>query len=545
VLRTLSRSLALVLLAGFVAASVVTLAGQQAGGTSTNPTPPPAAAPVRPADQQAYSAATAIKDPEQRLAALRKFKIDFPTSGGQSSADNAILDTLIGSFPDRKDEIAKAIDVVVANWSTTGSTRMMQVQSLVTKLADKKVMLDKAESLVGEAMELLDRDFKQAQAQGVETLGVVHLAQGDTARAEKEFTDAFAVNSTLTRAPVELAQMAARRGDDQAVLGYLMPLAASGKLKVSEEDVLRASYKKTHSGSLDGYDVDLDKVYREKFPSTVKNIERYHASAARTTRTVLAEMFTGAGCPPCVSADLALDAVAERYSDADVITLAYHANIPQPDPMVTAGNEVRRNYYKVGGVPTIEVDGASKVGGGAREAAPRTYADYVSMIDKALETTPRAKVTLQATRDGHRIHVSATASDLASDASEIRLQIVLAEHELRFVGENGIRFHSMVVRGVAGDNGGGFAVSPSSQTTAEWTFDLDAIADDITKTLNAELTKRHSNDGSTPHDYRAEGHAMTTIDPAALSVIAFVQETTGEGASLKHQVLQATKVEVK
>jgi thiol-disulfide isomerase/thioredoxin len=553
----------------FVAASVAAVAsGQQAnppaGQVATNPAPAPAAggAPAAaprvapPPDQAAFTAATAIKDPAEKLAALRKFKTDFPSSPGVTQADSAIFDTLVTSFPERTDEVLKALNIVVGNIPTgaTGQGRLLQIAALAVRLADKKILLDKAEGLVNEALEYLDTDtkatFKKAQAQGIETLGVVHIAKGDTNRAEKELKDAYAANPTLTRAPIELARMELKRGNDKAALAYFMPLAAIGSLKGDDDVAFKAAYTKVH-GNLSGLDAEVDKAYREKFPNPVK-VESYKKTPARTTRVVLAEMFTGSGCPPCVSADLALDAVGERYAGSEVITLAYHANIPRPDPMVVAGGDVRRNYYRVTGVPTIEVDGSGKVGGGAREAAPRTYADYVTMIDKALETAPRANVTARATTDGSKVKVTATVSNVAADAKDVKLQIVIAEHELRFVGENGIRFHSMVVRGVAGENNGGFAVNATGDTTVEWTFDLAAIREDVTKTIATEIARVHARD-TTPVAYNAENKAMVNIDTAALSVVAFVQEglpipaaTPGVAAppAPDRKILQAVRVDV-
>jgi hypothetical protein len=153
VLKSLSRSIMMVLFAAFVAASIgaVVYAQTTPPQTATNPTPAPAPTPATPPrtlppDQTAFTAANAKKDPTERLAALKNFKTEFPSSAANSAADTAILDTLIGNFPDRKDEINKAIDVVVGNLSSAlpGYLRMSSIQSIVLKLADKKVALDKA-----------------------------------------------------------------------------------------------------------------------------------------------------------------------------------------------------------------------------------------------------------------------------------------------------------------------------------------------------------------------------------------------------------------
>src|SRR6185436_7376479 len=91
VLKTLSRSMFVVLFAAFVAAGISTVVYGQATvpQTATNATPP-ATTPARPApppDQAAYTAANAMKDPAEKLAALRKFKTDFASSIYSTSAD--------------------------------------------------------------------------------------------------------------------------------------------------------------------------------------------------------------------------------------------------------------------------------------------------------------------------------------------------------------------------------------------------------------------------------------------------------------------------
>ena len=57
----------------------------------------------------------------------------------------------------------------------------------------------------------------------------------------------------------------------------------------------------------------LDTEYHKRFPNPV-HVEAYKPTAARTDRVVLAEVFTGSGCPPCAGADIAFDAAMERYA---------------------------------------------------------------------------------------------------------------------------------------------------------------------------------------------------------------------------------------
>jgi len=66
-----------------------------------------------------------------------------------------------------------------------------------------------------------------------------------------------------------------------------------------------------------------------------QSVTKVHAPAyvrpkGRTGRMVLAELFTGAGCPPCVGADLAFDGARTRRgtSRCSSITCTSRARIP-------------------------------------------------------------------------------------------------------------------------------------------------------------------------------------------------------------------------
>jgi cytochrome c553 len=306
-------------------------APEQPAPPAQNP-PPAAPAPVvatRPAptpEQQAFTTASAVKDPTEKLTALAKVRSDFPASA--SRVDSAVLDTLVASFPDRKDDVLKAIDQVVADIPATAAAdaRLIQIQNLSSRLADKKIALDKIEPLLSGALGALTLEafakaqraggergrgqvvsvggdgarpatplsddeiatrFAQTRARALEVLGTIHRETGDAARAEAEYKEAFAALPSLLKAPVALAEIEAKRGNDKAALDYYLIADLSGHLKVSDEDAMRALYKKAH-GSEAGLAADLDRVYREKFPNPVK-VEEYKPAAARAMRR-----------PPCM-----------------------------------------------------------------------------------------------------------------------------------------------------------------------------------------------------------------------------------------------------
>ncbi len=552
------------------AAGVIGLSGQT---QTPSPTPRP-----RSPEQVAYDAAIAIPDPGKRADALMALLDDaqFRAQPIARTAQNSLFTLLVTKLPDRTADIGSVLDAMMAalDGGPTPATPMGRLNTVITyatTLVDANVLLDRAAAIITPALAALTFDdyasstrsslerskaanpnvripsdarlkltFDANRGRGIELLGRIHAAQGNRDLAEREFRDAVAANPALYSTQLRLAQIDIQAGREASALDRYLSVSLSGHLNATDTGAMVALYKKVR-GSVAGLDAELDTLYRAKFPNPITP-EPYVPVPNRTTRVVLAELFTGSACVPCVAANLAMDALAEHYAAKDVAFLVYHANIPQPDPMVVAGGDARRTSYKVSGVPTLQVDGAVRVGGGGeRDTAVDTYADYRKVIDKELAEPAAAEVRLTAARAGSAVKVSVRVAGLAAGVKDPRLHIVLAERALRFSGENGIRFHNMVVRAVAGEkaeDGSGFALTPGAAKTIDHVFDLAAIPADLTRTLADELARRRDTEataGRAPADYRAEGNAMTAIDPAALCVVAYVQDAD-------KKVLQAATV---
>ena len=535
-------------------ALVLGVFAQQAPPPPTTPpavqTPAPTPSPrPSPPDVAAMNAAIGVRDAAERLAALEKFKSDFATSSLVSTADSQILSTL-ATMPGRAADVPAALDRVLARIpdNAVPEQRLSLVVAAATPLVNGKILLDRAESLVSGALKGLDfNEYAERQrttaknanrpepvtetlrstfdttyrGRALELMGRIYTANGDTAKAEATYRDLIKAVPSNGAAALSLARLEQARGDDAAALEHFLAAKIAGSIRSSEDDKKLADLFVKVRGSASGMEAAIDKLYRSTFPNPVTP-ESYKPSDKRTDRVVLLEMFTGSGCPPCVSADLAMDAAMERYSSKEIIAIAYHQNIPAPDPMVVAGGVGRKEYYAVSGVPTFNIDGAmGQVGGGARTATPNTYAGYVKSIDQALEQPSQAAISVRATASGDAITVKAAVSKMAEDITDARLHLVVVERELKFIGENGIRLHPMVVRAVAGERGAGLPIAGNGIT--EYSFSLAAIQKDVEATLKAEMEKRRKDAANATREFSAEGNAMTHIDAGDLMVVAFVQ----------------------
>lgn len=244
-----------------------------------------------------------------------------------------------------------------------------------------------------------------------------------------------------------------------------------------------------------------------------------------TGKVVLAELFTGAECPPCVASDLAYDGLIAYYPRTVAAVLVHHVHIPGPDPMTNPDTEDRMKYYEgvVGGTPTSIFDGTdSSVGGGGAAAGKGKFGAYGWTLEQHLAETPAMEIDLKGDITGDEITMSAKVSfDVQElrDNENLRLRVVLAEELLHYEGSNGVAEHRMVVRAFLGGHDG-YALRIGRKTTeVKDSLDLAVLQSDLLTYLNDWESENSDRFRSDPGFSRK----MHEMDLSRLLLVAFVQ----------------------
>jgi tetratricopeptide (TPR) repeat protein len=517
-----ARAAKIILISMIIALTFSVARSQSAPPTaSPSPQPPPATAGPTPLpEQRAYDEARRIKDPEKKIAALEKVDKDFQ-GFVVMQARGEIFDTLIKNFPTQTDRIRAAGEHYlqpVPGIFVTGNPVQLTV---AMKLMDAGILLDWAEELTKKGQTQFEDDnaktLRRQRARYQDTLGRIYLKQQKIKEAEKSLKLALANEPDTPTALVGLGQIASTKKDQKAAVEYFTSAAVRMPLKKADRQLMEAAYRATHHDSLTGLEDLLDTKYRNL--NAGLHFEHYQPSAKRTSRTTLAELFTGSGCGPCVAADLGFDGLIERYKRKDVAVLVYHMHIPLPDPMTNQATTDRGKYYGVPGTPTPVVDGVRlQSSGGSREMTKGFYDRVNPKIETELESPAQAQIALTGSIAGDVVKASVVVDQIKAPSPDLKIQLALAEEEIRYTGENGIRFHPMVVRSLGGKDANGFALAASGPTTVEWTFDVKAMSDLLKKYLDDYEKAGHRGDTFTFIDKKYQ------IDPNHLSLVAFVQD---------------------
>lgn len=487
---------------------------------SATPTPAPAVAPTLPPDQKAYDEARRIKDPEKKIEALEKVAKDFPERFTAFQARNDVLDTLIKNFPTQTARIRAAAERYLSPQAVVVVVASSNYVTVATKLMDAGIMLDWAEELAmkgaAQAEDEMAKSLRRQRARYQDTLGRIFLKQGKTKQAKSYLNQALINEPGLTSSLIALGQLAENGGNHKEALEYFSSAAVKSNLKKPDRQLMEAAYRATHNDSLAGLEDLLDDKYR-KLNAGI-HFAHYQASTKRSNRIALAELFTGSGCGPCVAADLGFDGLLERYSRKDLVVLVYHLHVPLPDPMTNPATVERGKYYAVPGTPTTVVDGFKLQSGGGTREMTKSFFDRVNpKVESQLEAPAQAQLTLNGSIEGDMVKANVTVDDVKTPAADLKVHLALTEDEIRYSGENGVRFHPMVVRSLGGKDSSGFALSASGPTKVEWTFDLKTMSDELKKYLDSYEQQGHRGDTFTFLDKKFQ------IDPNKLSLVAFVQ----------------------
>jgi tetratricopeptide (TPR) repeat protein len=398
------------------------------------------------------------------------------------------------------------------------------------------VYADQRETAKAEAFLLPLLTPKPLNLTALSALVRFYEATNEPARAEAALRETLDRHGPDSFVWLALARLAAKRGDDASALEWYLQAGAIAYLRGADREALVGLYRK-RGGPSDATALDAELDKRALAMPRGVGSEPYVASRP-TDRLVLLELFTGTACHPCIAADVAFEAILDRYPPAAIVPLAYHVHVPGPDPMTSTDNTLRKDGYGVDGVPMFFIDGElGRRGGGPRSNTPVVHADYIAKIDRALERAPGAGLTVRASIAGDRVEAAATASNLPPDARDLRIHIALIERDLMYGGENGVRRHPMVVRAIAGEKGAGIPLAASSTVTHA--FDLVAVRDSLERNVAAEVARRRANASTAVAEleFAAEGRAMTTIDPTRLVVVAFIQGPD-------RRILQAARADV-
>lgn len=309
--------------------------------------------------------------------------------------------------------------------------------------------------------------------------------------------------------------------DQKAMEAYLQALVV-----LQPENILSAYtalYEKTHGNSND-VETQIEKTKKELLNF---NPGRYEDSETAAGKVVLAELFTGAECNPCIGADYAFDALAKYYPRSVVVILEYHLHIPGPDPLTNTDTESRyQTYGRNFGTPTVFIGGTDKItGGGPRIVTKNRFTLYDRTIQKHLAGSKPA-VAISGSPDLKKDIVKIDLDIKALDARALAgkspaLHIALVERSVDYQGGNGVAHHIFVVRKLLG-GGDGFPLEMKGNNSMKVSkyMELKAVEADLSAYLD-EFAEKNTSRFRSSDGWRARPEKLNRDN---LAIVAWVQD---------------------
>lgn len=470
----------------------------------------------RPPEYSELIAAMKIEDLNARIKGLERIKVKYPNSRLLGRIDSAINMTKIGLCT----EVKPILDLQKSNIETTTGLRrifsyyyssldILKHQNI--SQFDKTAVTQAIKFYAEEGRKLLKNPefIKKIPSQQKQYLTICsalpYIAEAmaylneDNPKKSMEALDKYKENE----GPIDkafyytLASTNEKLGEIKEAFENYFSAAAE-----NYEDSMKKSkdlYKRIY-GSMEGFENKLEAKLRE-LPF---HPEHFQPTSEWKGKTVLAELFTGSECPPCVAADLGFDGLIDAYDTKYLAVLEYHLPIPRPDPIMNHATKKRASYYGVKSTPTTFFDGEDKHGGGGgRSRGKFKFNQYTGEIKSRINEAPEVRLTVGAALNGEDVKIEYTVDKEIENAD---YNIVLVQKEEKYRGSNGIVFHKMVVREF-------ISLDPASLKTGQLKINIPEV-ERAGATRLADYEKERSFQFKEKH-YK--------IDSSNLRVVFFVQ----------------------
>jgi len=472
---------------------------------------------ARPAELAEYQNALKLQDLAARVRELERIKSAYPSSQYRPLIESAILYARI-QMATTVDEVVKLHEPVIRG--ADGMNRVFVFYQFSWDILrhpniarfDKAKVTRAVLDYVGRGMKLaLDPEFESSLPADQRPFleinrpvfylaeAAAHINAGSTVKAAAALENfrksghAFDQVYYYVKGDLDAAQ----GREKEALESYLSAAAENYGDAVAKA---RALYLKAN-GSPDGFEARLEDKQKE-LPYAV---EPYKADMAWSGKTVLAELFTGSECPPCVAADLGFDGLVAAFEPRYLAVLEYHLPIPRPDPMMNAATRKRAQEYGVNSTPSTFFDGEAKAGGGGnRVMAGDKFSEFAGEVRGRLAAKPAVRPEVKASRAADLVRVEFKIDRPPSGAD---FNLVLVQEEEKYRGGNGLPFHKMVVREFV-------TLSEAALKARTYTFDISA-AEAAAAAFLAEFERENSFQFAEKKD---------RIDRSALRVVLFVQD---------------------
>ena len=222
---------------------------------------------------------------------------------------------------------------------------------------------------------------------------------------------------------------------------------ASGLFAYDDDRLVRAANSLMDKNDLNKNDLDILLAKKKKEASS------FHPGKFKgksNGKVVLAELFTGAECSPCVASDKAFDMLSEYFNRKTLVILEYHVHIPGPDPMTNTSTLQKYEYYGNNfGTPTVFFNGTEKLtGGGSSLLAKNRFQVYSHIIKKYLKNKSKFVISGSAKLVSNKVNLKLNISKLskAKINEDDVVNIALVEKSIKYTGSHGVDKHIFVVR---------------------------------------------------------------------------------------------------